>query len=291
MENRIRKFVYNNDYIYTSYGSIKCLIICVCWFMTLIIGTYAIIAKLWSFIAILLFINCAFLLHLFLLKFFFKQSYTLRFLSDGIVDTCLSALFLTLAYMVLCATNCDTDFVKYGTLITYVVFVILYIVLMVGSSKSDKYHQQGQSREVKKSLLFIGSLIPLSGIIGIVAARIIFGVFDFKNQVAVYVAFVAFTFISLFFSLGSVNFIKYYYCKKYNINCDSEGKNCSPGLEPPTKDKNRKAVNSHKEQHNATEAIQSKKKRFIKIICIIASIPIIVFLLLLLLGFLQSVLR
>ena len=125
MEDRIRNFVYNNDHNYTSYGSVKCLMICVCWFITLIAGTYAIIAKLRLFMAIFIVINCAFLLHLILLKFFFKNNYALRFLSDGIVNMLLSSLFLTSAYTILCATDCDTDFVKYGTLISYVMFIIL----------------------------------------------------------------------------------------------------------------------------------------------------------------------
>ena len=39
MNENIKHFVYNNDANYASYASIKCLMSCVCMFMSLITGT------------------------------------------------------------------------------------------------------------------------------------------------------------------------------------------------------------------------------------------------------------
>ena len=283
MEDRIRNFVYNNDHNYTSYGSVKCLMICVCWFITLIAGTYAIIAKLWLFMAIFIVINCAFLLHLILLKFFFKNNYALRFLSDGIVNMLLSSLFLPSAYTILCATDCDTDFVKYGTLISYVMFIILHVVLMLCHSKFDKYQHTNQSLETKRTSLFIGSLIPISGTIGMIVARIIFGAFDFKNQVAVYVVFVAFTIVSLLFSLGYVNFVKYYYCKKYRIICDENGDTMSSNLEPKKKDKKKKT---------RKQVLKGKEMNiFFKILLILIGISVSIFAILFIIEFIKVIIE
>ena len=233
--------------------------------------------------AIFIVINCAFLLHLILLKFFFKNNYALRFLSDGIVNMLLSSLFLTSAYTILCATDCDTDFVKYGTLISYVMFIILHVVLMLCHSKFDKYQHTNQSLETKRTSLFIGSLIPISGTIGMIVARIIFGAFDFKNQVAVYVVFVAFTIVSLLFSLGYVNFVKYYYCKKYRIICDENGDTMSSNLEPKKKDKKKKT---------RKQVLKGKEMNiFFKILLILIGISVSIFAILFIIEFIKVIIE
>lgn len=244
MKDRIHNFVYFHDGNYSSYGDIKCLMICVCWFLSFISTVVAIVMKLWLFLAFPIVINCVYVLHLMLLRFFFKDSYALRFWSDGIVTMLLSILFLTTGYTILCATECDTTFVKYGTLLLYAAYVLLIVLLTIHRARSDKTQKRKQPKE---KLAFFSALVPVSGVVGILAAKIFFQVLDFenKNQIAAYVVFIACIIISLLFAMGSFNFVKYYYCMKYHIRCDAEGKDWSPMLlptsSPRSKDKSHKS--------------------------------------------------
>lgn len=285
MENKIRNFVYCNDNNYTSYDSAKYLLLCICLFLTLIVGVYAIVTGLWLFLSVLITIDCAFLLHLVLLKFFFKITYNLRFLSDGIIDVLLSSLFLTSAYIVLFATKCNTVVVTYGTLISYLIFVVLHVVLTIINSRSDKYRNSQRSILQKKYLLFIGSLIPVSGIVGIIVAKVIFGVFDFENQIAVYVVFGEFTFVSFLFSLGCSNFIKYFYCIKYKITCDKFGNTTSPKLEKHNKMKSAKGETPPKNRQ------EKRLPLIVKILIGIACIPIVFFVILFIVFFIKSIIE
>ena len=62
MENKIRNYVYQNDTNYTSYDSMKYLFVCIFLFLSLIIGTFATVAKLWWGLCILIFLDISFLL-------------------------------------------------------------------------------------------------------------------------------------------------------------------------------------------------------------------------------------
>ena len=61
MENKIRNYVYQNDTNYTSYDSMKYLFVCIFLFLSLIIGTFATVAKLWWGLCILIFLDISFL--------------------------------------------------------------------------------------------------------------------------------------------------------------------------------------------------------------------------------------
>lgn len=298
MNENIKHFVYNNDANYASYASIKCLVSCVCMFMSLITGTYAIVMKLWHFVVILVIINVAFLLHLLFLKLIYKNTYPMRFLSDWIVDMLLSWLFLNSAFVVLYATKCDTNFVVIGTLISYTTFLLLSIVWMIKRSKSDVYKKYAQMEKNKRLIEIAAvSIISVSGTIGLVIGRIITRGLDIEKNIIVYVAFVIFIVVSMCFSLGHVNLLKYYYCKKYKIYCDEYGNTTSPDLEYHKKAKRNKVERKGVllEQPNASNS-KSKKKKIsfiVKILIGVFSIPIIlifiVFLVFFIKGFIQGI--
>lgn len=281
-----------------SYASIKCLVSCVCMFMSLITGTYAIVMKLWHFVVILVIINVAFLLHLLFLKLIYKNTYPMRFLSDWIVDMLLSWLFLNSAFVVLYATKCDTNFVVIGTLISYTTFLLLSIVWMIKRSKSDVYKKYAQMGKNKRPIEIAAvSIISVSGTIGLVIGRIITRGLDIEKNIIVYVAFVIFIVVSMCFSLGHVNLLKYYYCKKYKIYCDEYGNTTSPDLEYHKKAKRNKVERKGVllEQPNASNS-KSKKKKIsfiVKILIGVFSIPIIlifiVFLVFFIKGFIQGI--
>lgn len=298
MNENIKYFVYNNDANYASYASIKCLMSCVCMFMSLITGTYAIVMKLWHFVVILVIINVAFLLHLLFLKLIYKNTYPMRFLSDWIVDMLLSWLFLNSAFVVLYATKCDTNFVVIGTLISYTTFLLLSIVWMIKRSKSDVYKKYAQTKKNKRPIgIAAVSIIPVSGTIGLVIGRIITRGLDIGKSTIAYVAFVIFIVVSMCFSLGHVNLLKYYYCKKHKIYCDEYGNTTSSDLEYHKKAKRNKVELKGVllEQPNASNSKSKKKKipLIVKILIGVFSIPIIlifvVFLVFFIKGFIQGI--
>lgn len=293
MNENIKHFVYNNDANYASYASIKCLMSCVCMFMSLITGTYAIVMKLWHFVVILVIINVAFLLHLLFLKLIYKNTYPMRFLSDWIVDMLLSWLFLNSAFVVLYATKCDTNFVVIGTLISYTTFLLLSIVWMIKRSKSDVYKKYAQMEKNKRPIEIVAvSIIPVSGTIGLVIGRIITRGLDIEKNIIAYVVFVIFIVVSMCFSLGHVNLLKYYYCKKYKIYCDEYGNTTSPDLEYHKKAKRNKAERKKVllEQPNVSNDKPSKKKipLIVKILIGVFSIPIIFILIVFLVFFIKE---
>lgn len=298
MNENIKYFVYNNDANYASYASIKCLMSCVCMFMSLITGTYAIVVKLWHFVVILVIINVAFLLHLLFLKLIYKNTYPMRFLSDWIVDMLLSWLFLNSAFVVLCETKCATNFVVVVTLISYAIFLLLSIVWMIKRSKSDVYKKYAQMEKIKRPMdIVAASIIPVSGTIGFVIGRIITRGLDIEKNIIAYVAFAIFVVVSMCFSLGHVNLLKYYYCKKYKIYCDEYGNTTSPDLEYHKKAKRNKVERKGVllEQPNASNSKSKKKKipLIVKILIGVLSIPIIlifiVFLVFFIKGFIQGI--
>lgn len=296
MNENIKHFVYNNDANYASYASIKCLVSCVCMFMSLITGTYAIVMKLWHFVVILVIINVAFLLHLLFLKLIYKNTYPMRFLSDWIVDMLLSWLFLNSAFVVLYATKCDTNFVVIGTLTSYTTFLLLSIVWMIKRSKSDVYKKHAQMEKNKRPIEIAAvSIISVSGTIGLVIGRIITRGLDIEKNIIAYVAFVIFIVVSMCFSLGHVNLLKYYYCKKYKIYCDEYGNTTSPDLEYHKKAKRNKVERKGVllEQPNASNSKSKKIPFIVKILIGVFSIPIIlifiVFLVFFIKGFIQGI--
>lgn len=272
MENKIRNYIYQNDTNYTSYNSMKYLFVCIFLFLSLIIGTFATVAKLWWGLCILIFLDITFLLYLIVLPHI-KKTYKLRFLSEGIIDTLLSFLFLSSAFIVLFSTECDSAGLTYGTLISYLLFTILYFVYTVCYSRSGVF-QSPNNVTPKNNLIFLGMLIPFSGIIGMIIARIIFKTFYFDNQVAVYICYTIFLLVSFLFLLGCSNYIKYYYCIKYEVLCDKNGNENSPELE------SRKTTRKN--------SVASKKaKKIPTLIKIIIGIVLVPILLLFLIAFIK----
>lgn len=229
MENKIRNYIYQNDTNYTSYDSMKYLFVCIFLFLSLIIGTFAIVAKLWWGLCILIFLDITFLLYLIVMPHI-KKTYKIRFLSEGIIDTLLSLLFLSSAFIIVFSTGCDSAGLTSGTLISYLLFTILTLVYTVCYSKSDAF-QKSNNVTRKKHLIFLGMLIPSSGTIGMLIAKIFFKTFDFDDQVAVYICYTILVLVSFLFSLGYSNCLKYYYCIKYKVLCDKNGTENSPELE------------------------------------------------------------
>lgn len=275
MESKIRNYIYHNDANYTSYDSLKCLFVYVFLFMSLVTGIFTIVTDLWWGLCILVVLDTSFLLYLIILRKI-KKSYSLRFLSESIVDTLLSLLFLSSALILLFSAGYNSSGLVYGTLISYTLFTILILVYTICCAKSNSL-QLAQNAEPKKHLLLWGGLIPLSGVTGMAIAKVIFKTIEFGNQVVVYICYAIFMIISSFFAFGNSNYIKYYYCKKYKIMCDKNGNTTSPNLEPTKK----------------LKRIKTKKRipLAIKILIGILGMPITFFLIVFLILFIKTLYR
>ena len=207
MESKIRNYIYHDDANYTSYDSLKYLFVYVFLFMSLVTGTFTIVTDLWWGLCILIVLDASFLLYLIILRKI-KKSYRLRFLSESIVDTLLSLLFLSSALIVLFSAGYNSSGLVYGTLISYTLFTILILVYTICCAKSNSL-QRAQNAEPKKHLLLWGGLIPLSGVTGMAIAKAIFKTIEFGNQAVVYICYAIFMIISSFFAFGNSNYIKY----------------------------------------------------------------------------------
>lgn len=243
METKIRNFIHHNDANYSSYSDMKSLFVCVFLFLSLIVGVFPVVDGLWWGVCVLVALDVTFLLYLIILKHL-KKTYRLRFLSEGIVATLLSLLFLSSAYIILFTTKCNTPALTYGTLISYLIFVMMLLISTICFSKSNIF-QSDRNASLKKHHIFLGSLIPLSGVFGTIIAKIAFKTFDFENQVAVYLLYAIFVIVSLLFSFGYSNYVKYYYCIKYKVFCDEFGNALSPDLENMN---NKKRIRSLKKE-------------------------------------------
>lgn len=277
MENKIRNYIYQNDTNYTSYDSMKYLFVCIFLFLSLIIGTFATVAKLWWGLCILIFLDISFLLCLIVIPHI-KKTYRIRFLSEGIINTLLSLLFLSSAFIILFSTGCDSAGLTCATLISYLLFTTLILVYNICYSRSDAF-QSPDNVIRKKSLIFLGTLIPFSGTIGMIIAKIIFKTFDFNNQVATYICYTILVLVSFLFSFGYSNYLKYYYCVKYKIYCDSDGIENSPEL-------------SHKKTKRKKNAVISNKVAKIPILIkIIIGVVLVPILLLFFVAFIKVMLQ
>ena len=275
MGNKIRNYVYQNDTNYTSYDSLKYLFVCIFLFLSFIIGTFATVAKLWWGLCILIFLNTSFLLYMMVVPRI-KKTYKFRFLSEGIVDTLLSLLFLSSAFILLFSTGCDSAGLTYGTLISYLLFTTMLFVYNICYSRSIIFRTRDNTPH-KKSLIFLGTLIPLSGTTGMIVAKVIFKTFDFNNQVATYICYTILILVSFLFSLGYSNYLKYYYCIKYKILCNGDGDENSPELEHEKKRK--------------TPVISKKVSKIHMLLKIIIGVVLVPILLLFLVAFIKVMMQ
>jgi hypothetical protein len=92
--------------------------------------------------------------------------------------------------------------------------------------------------------------------------------------------------------LAHINFVQYYYCKKYEILCDEYGDATSPNLERKIKEK--KVKNESRDTNGSATVITKKKiPLIVKILIGIVAVPItffvVVFLVFFIKGFINGI--
>lgn len=234
-----------------------------------------------------------------------KKSFKLRFLVNGI-----SGLFLSSLFWIFVASfnlTADTPFIKFDfflwALVFYFAFSLVYIlgiILCVHKGVFALIRKKGKAKTAFKISAFFASLIPCSGLIGMYASRFMRTHASISIQHSVMTTLI----ILLLFlpALAHINFVQFYYCKKYGIDCDEYGNTTSPDLErTPMKNKSVKGSKQTLQEKANTIPLSlaridgsntnpSKKKisLILKILIGIASIPIIFFIVFFLVFFLKG---
>ncbi len=212
-----------------------------------------------------------------------KKTFELRFLVNGISDLFLSFLF----WLLYTSLNLVADKSVVGfdfslwILLFYVFFSAVFIALVVLGVHKDVYKKIREKSKTPKAVAIsalFGTLIPYMGALGLYTSKILRA--NASVGVENIVGTICFVFVIFIPILGHINFVQYYYCKKYKILCDENGDATSPKLEPQIKvKKTSKKQNKNCDKTENQDFIKPKKKipLAVKILIGIISLPIILF--------------
>lgn len=213
-----------------------------------------------------------------------KKTFELRFLVNGISGLFISSLFWILYSSLNLVANkpiVGFDFLLW-ILFFYLLFSTLYIGFVIFGVHKGVFKKIKEKSQTPKALAIsslFASILPCTGVLGIYTSKMLrqYASISTQNFVGT-LACVLIIFIPI---LAHVNFIQYFYCKKYKILCDEHGDTTSPNLELFIKNKTRQS-NLQREMSVQTDMADSKssKKRIpliIKILIGVLSIPIVLF--------------
>lgn len=218
-----------------------------------------------------------------------RKTFELRFLVNGISGLLVSSLFwIFYTSFNLVADNpiFELDF-SLWILFFYLLFSVIYIgLIVIGIHKGvyKKIHKKSHTPKAIAIDAFLASILPIAGVSGMLTSKLLraYASVSVQNIVAT-ISFVLIIFLP---ALAHINFVQFYYCKKYGIDCDEDGNTTSPALERKPKE-NKKVKESKKTLHD-------KKKRiplFIKILIGILCVPVAFFVILFIIGFIKAIIK
>lgn len=224
-----------------------------------------------------------------------KKTFELRFLVNGISGFLISSLFwIIYASLSLLDNNPIIGFdFSLWILFLYLLFSVFYIVLIVLGVHKGIFKKIKENSQTPKALAisaFFSAILPSAGVMGMYTSKMLRAhASDAVQDILGTVALVLVIFAPI---LAHINFVQYYYCKKYEILCDEYGDTTSPNLERKTKEK--KTKNKPHDANGSTTVITKKKLPLIfKILIGIVAVPIaffvIVFLVFFIKGFINGI--
>ncbi len=227
-----------------------------------------------------------------------KKTFELRFIVNGISGLLLSSLFWILYTSVsLLDDNSIVGFyLSLCILFVYLFFSAVYIGLVVLGVHKGFFKKIKEKSKTPKALAIsslFAAILPCTGILGMYTSKMLrqYASISVQNFVGL-LAFVLIIFLPI---LGHVNFVQYFYCKKYKIICDEHGNTTSPDLCAPQKEKRTKSIKKELDLIDTSNSKDSKKKipLGIKVLFGILGVPIaffiIVFLIFFIKGFIQEI--
>ena len=167
-----------------------------------------------------------------------KKTFALRFLVNGSIGIFITSLmWLFFSSWNLMADEPFLEFSFFLWMIPVYLLVsaiyILSILVRVHNGKCSKIH-------IKNSVVSIPLTISSMAFLGVLVSRFL----QNESSLCIQHIIMAISSIILIFvpSLSHVNFVKYYYCKKYSILCDENGDYESRNLYPKKKEKNNSLI-------------------------------------------------
>lgn len=224
-----------------------------------------------------------------------KKTFELRFLVNGISGFLISFLFWILhASLSLLDNNPIIGFdFSLWILFFYLLFSAFYIGLVVlGVHKGifKKIKEKSQTPKALAISAFFSAILPSAGVMGMYTSKMLrVHASDAVQDIVGTVALVLVIFAPI---LAHINFVQYYYCKKYKILCDEYGDTTSPDLDRRIKEKKEKNKSSGT---NGSSTVITKKKLplIVKIMVGIVAVPIaffvVVFLVFFIKGFINGI--
>ncbi len=169
-----------------------------------------------------------------------KKTFELRFLVNGICGLLTSSIFLCLYITISLAVDSpafEPEFTIW-IMLFYLMFSVIYIgLIVIGAHKGafKKMREKTHTSAVLAIDAFLAAIVPLAGLLGIYTSRFLKEHASVGAQdMAAAVCFILLIFIP---ALAHINFVQYYYCKKYGIGCDESGDAASSKLERQYKEK------------------------------------------------------
>lgn len=228
------------------------------------------------------------------------KTFELRFLVNGLSGLLVSSIFWILYSSLSLFDNnplIGFDF-SLWILLLYLIFSILYIGLVILGVHKGVFKKIKEKSQTPKALAisaFFSAILPSTGIMGMYTSKILRAhASDAVQDIIGTTALVLVIFLPI---LAHINFVQYFYCKKYKISCDEYGNTTSPNLEyhKEQKRKNIERKEEVLEQTNISKGKSGKKDipLLIKILIGILAVPIIlifiVFLVFFIKGFIQGI--
>ncbi len=287
MEEKVRDFVYLDTKRYVSIESLRLFYwaIFIIPFMMVVMGIVGKSAFPLVSIAVWSVLYSTFVLVLQSKRV--KKTFELRFLVNGITGLFTSSLFWILYTSIHVVS--DNPFLEFDfflwVLLFYLLFTVVYIAgIILGVHKGiyGKIKEKSQTKTALAITAFFASVLPGAGVSGIHTGKLLRA----HASVSVQNTVVTIGFVLLIFlpALAHINFVQYYYCRRYGITCDEDGDTTSPKLEcKPSKSKTRK-----KGKKSCKKNDKKKIPLVLKILIGIACVPVAIFLILLLIGFILN---
>lgn len=224
-----------------------------------------------------------------------KKTFELRFLVNGISGFLISSLFwIIYASLSLLDNNPIIGFdFSLWILFLYLLFSAFYIGLVVLGVHKGIFKKIKENSQTPKALAisaFFSAILPSAGVMGMYTSKMLRAhASDAVQDILGTVALVLVIFAPI---LAHINFVQYYYCKKYKILCDEYGDTTSPYLERKIKEKK---VKNESRDINGSATVITKKKipLIVKILIGIVTVPIaffvVVFLVFFIKGFINGI--
>lgn len=209
-----------------------------------------------------------------------KKSFELRFFVNGMVAFLISALMWS--FFASWNVMSDNPFLEFNYFLwmipIYLLISMVYIFNIVLGIHKGIY---ARIKVKKKTIAFLSTVITISVGLGIIVSRILRDTTSLKfQQIVMSIGSIVLIFIPI---LAHINFVQFFYCKKYGIKCDETGEYTSPHLCPPDN------VRKNKINHENKNIRKDFSKLVLILICVLGIFLVAFLIKSIVQGFIQEI--